>query len=153
MCWSSKLQRKTFGICISFEQRDLTGTLACLRREVQRRHDPCNNDLLPYRFAEWPPGSAKLSPSHCNVTKPPAILSPHPAFWSLLVIFIFCLVLLASPKKYQNISLHSKLCHSLKNNLINKFDILIYSIDLKLYFCKVYIKMDWVKDDLYKRLI
>ena len=35
------------------------------------------------------------SPSLCDVTKTSAILSPRPAFWSPLVVFIFCLNLLA----------------------------------------------------------
>ena len=71
-----------------------------------------------------------------DVTKPPAILSPRPAFWSPPVVFIFCLILLASPNKYQNISLHIRLSHSLKNRLINNFDMLIHSIVLELFFCK-----------------
>ena len=35
------------------------------------------------------------SPSLHDVTKHPAILSPRRAFWSPLVVFIFCLILLA----------------------------------------------------------
>ena len=76
------------------------------------------------------------SPSLIDVTKPTAILSPRPAFWSPLVVLIFCLNLLALPNKYQNISLHSRLRHSLKNRLINKFDMLIHSIVLELFFYK-----------------
>ena len=60
---------------------------------MQRRHDPCKKDLRASRFAEGPPGPAKRSPSLSDVSKPLAILSPRPAFWSPLV-FIFCLILL-----------------------------------------------------------
>jgi len=65
------------------------------RKGVQRRHDPRKIDLGASRFAELPSGPAKLSPSLSDVTKPPAILSQGPAFWSPLVVFIFCLILLA----------------------------------------------------------
>ena len=58
---------------------------------VQRRHDPRKNDLRASRFAEGPPGPAKPYPSLSDVTKPPAILSPWPAFLSPLVVFIFFL--------------------------------------------------------------
>ena len=40
------------------------------------------------------------------------------------------------PTKNQNISLHSRLRNSLKNRLIEKFEILIISIDLKVFFVK-----------------
>ena len=45
--------------------------------------------------------------------------------------FIFCL---SEPTKHQNISRHSRLRNSLKNHIINKFEILIRSIDPKLSF-------------------
>ena len=62
---------------------------------MQRRHDPRKNDLRALGFAELPPGPANWSPSLSDGTKPPAILSPRPAFWSPIVVFIFCLHLLA----------------------------------------------------------
>ena len=62
---------------------------------MQRRQDPRKNDLRASGFAELPPGPAKLVSHLRDITKPPAILSPYPAFWSPLVVFIFCLNLLA----------------------------------------------------------
>ena len=43
---------------------------------------------------------------------------------------------MAKTTKIHNISLHSRLCNSLKNRLIDKFEILIHSIDPKLFFVK-----------------
>ena len=43
---------------------------------------------------------------------------------------------MAKPNKILKLSLHSRLCNSLKNHLIDKFEILIHSIDPKLFFVK-----------------
>ena len=94
----------------------------CATREGgQRRYDPRKNDLRTSGFAELP-----LSPS----LLPFCLHAP-------LVVFIFGLNLLAQPNKYQNVSLQS-----LKNRLVNKFDRLIHSIVLELFFVKVYIMME-----------
>ena len=59
---------------------------------------------------------------------------------------------MAKTTKIHNISLHSRLCNSLKNCLIDKFEILIHSIDPKLFFVKSLQKDSMIKDDLYKQL-
>ena len=57
---------------------------------------------------------------------------------------------MAKPNKIQKISLHSRLRNSLKNRLIDKFEILIHSIDPKLSFVKSLKIAGFLKDDLYK---
>ena len=57
---------------------------------------------------------------------------------------------MAKTTKIHNISLHSRLCNSLKNCLIDKFEILIHSIDPKLFFEKSLKIAGFLKDDLYK---
>ena len=50
----------------------------------QRHHEPRKNDIQASRFAEWPPGPAKLSPCLSIRLWASAIQSPRPTFWSWL---------------------------------------------------------------------
>ena len=62
----------------------------------------CRGAMIPAKMTSEPQDSQNYlqapqnwSPGLSDVTKPPAILSPRPAFWSPLVVIIFCLNLLA----------------------------------------------------------
>ena len=62
----------------------------------------CRGAMIPAKMSSEPQdlqnylqAPQNWSPSLSDVTKPPAILSPRPAFWSPLVVFIFGLNLLA----------------------------------------------------------
>ena len=67
-----------------------------------RRGRGCRGAMIPAKMTSEPQdlqnylqAPQNWSPSLSDVTKPTAILSPRPAFWSPLVVFIFCLNLLA----------------------------------------------------------
>ena len=71
-----------------------------------------------------------MSPSLCHF-----VSMPHTLI-SAITIFIFCLPFPNQPKIKKIFSLHSRLRNSLKNNLIDKFEILFHPIDPKFFFVK-----------------
>ena len=94
---------------------------------------------------KWPPSlqicrmtsrPRKPSPYLLLRLRVSAILSPRPAFWTPLAVFIFCSRYMAEPTNNENISLYSRLCNNLKNRLIDKLKIFIHSVDPKFFFVK-----------------
>ena len=56
---------------------------------MQRRHDPAKMTSEPQDLQNYLQAPQNWFPSLSDVTKPPAILSPRPAFWLQKKIFGF----------------------------------------------------------------